>query len=669
MEGDLEREGKEMPAPALPPSDNDQHLHPGAETTDHGGLEIGASQGHEVESGGSSWLPRPGPSLSSGEAAPTRSRRAAATRSEAQSRQMTLALNGALALERKAALSSAGTGAGNDGEEYLAETGSGGVGAANESEGVPKRRKRGRPRKDEAAKDKAREINLVDDDEKDEEGKKKMEEARNRKMKEKEREPEKEMSLQVKGNGSSDGKVHSFFAKRLPRPPAEEQTKDVVAANQNAFFVAGNRSSSRAAAPSSSVKRRPLMEARWPRSEEMLVEPPLQVQEVLPLSRQFNWPKKDPKDRIHNGLAPEEVQPLPWQHRAEAHDKGRNEGGRSPVTSSKLHLGQLEELVASNANTLPSGSSTKLAGKGPTQHRSTNEAWTDRWRPLRADEVLGNEVEATYLRDWMHQLQVSPTASVRSTAKTEQEHSGLSSSPGKSKKRMMQVQKRVEKKRRKKVTSRRGGLNGFLVDDDDGEDQVGSWDEGDDEESAWFDQFRTKDVEDLVATANVDEPDETLFANSDRLANVLVLTGPTGSGKTASVYACASELNHEVFEIYPGMGKRSGKELSTAVGDLGRNHMVSSGGTGGGATWKMLDRKETTTISSNGHSTKPRQSVILIEEVDLLYDEDKGFWAAVVELVAESKRPVILTCNGKWFSLNFPRDERLKPSQISRLCH
>lgn len=34
-------------------------------------------------------------------------------------------------------------------------------------------------------------------------------------------------------------------------------------------------------------------------------------------------------------------------------------------------------------------------------------------------------------------------------------------------------------------------------------------------------------------------------------------------------------------------------------------------------------------------------------QVDVLFDNDKGFWSGVYELIETTRRPIILTCNGR----------------------
>lgn len=40
------------------------------------------------------------------------------------------------------------------------------------------------------------------------------------------------------------------------------------------------------------------------------------------------------------------------------------------------------------------------------------------------------------------------------------------------------------------------------------------------------------------------------------------------------------------------------------------------------------------------------QSVILIEEADILYQTDTNFWPALINIIKLCRRPVVLTCNG-----------------------
>ena len=36
-----------------------------------------------------------------------------------------------------------------------------------------------------------------------------------------------------------------------------------------------------------------------------------------------------------------------------------------------------------------------------------------------------------------------------------------------------------------------------------------------------------------------------------------------------------------------------------------------------------------------------------LPQVDVLFDNDKGFWSGVYELIETTRRPIILTCNGR----------------------
>ncbi|XP_056361755.1 ATPase family AAA domain-containing protein 5 [Oenanthe melanoleuca] len=79
----------------------------------------------------------------------------------------------------------------------------------------------------------------------------------------------------------------------------------------------------------------------------------------------------------------------------------------------------------------------------------------------------------------------------------------------------------------------------------------------------------------------------------------------------------------------------------------------------GGNTQNSLEVKKDAQIKSinkeegGEHNRKSATSLILFEEVDIIFDEDAGFLNAIKTFMATAKRPVILTTNDPTFSLMF----------------
>jgi hypothetical protein len=126
-------------------------------------------------------------------------------------------------------------------------------------------------------------------------------------------------------------------------------------------------------------------------------------------------------------------------------------------------------------------------------------------------------------------------------------------------------------------------------------------------------------------------------------SNVVILAGPHGVGKSAAVHAVAEELGYQVFEISPG-SQRSGKDVMDAVGEVGQSELVTK--------HKHLNiASSISPFDDESHAineikAKGWKGLICLDEVDILYEEDKGFWTCVTGIVEKSRRPVIMTCNG-----------------------
>ncbi|PBL02557.1 P-loop containing nucleoside triphosphate hydrolase protein [Armillaria gallica] len=284
----------------------------------------------------------------------------------------------------------------------------------------------------------------------------------------------------------------------------------------------------------------------------------------------------------------------------------------------------------------------------------SQKLWTDQYRPTCADEVLGNEQNARYLRDWLRALQLElkdPPASTQSSQSSPpQTKSATTKRP--------HVTRRVSKRRaRKKQRIDSDEEDNWIVYSEDDYFNPAS----EDEQVNGLTRLKRKSrFEDEYVPPSSPPPASTQPLFMD-LTNTIILEGPTGSGKSAAVYACAAEMGWEVFEVYPGIGKRNASNLDNLVGEVGKNHLVRKArreeDRDGHAHAKeklaamLCGRKSApehmwTEPTDAGPSNRlVNQSLVLLEEVDILFKEDTNFWPAVTNFIKDCRRPVICTCN------------------------
>lgn len=305
----------------------------------------------------------------------------------------------------------------------------------------------------------------------------------------------------------------------------------------------------------------------------------------------------------------------------------------------------------------------------PTSRRP----WSEKWRPLSAQEVLGNEKSAIYLRNWLRALELQLEDDTGSSLSGEQGVSGAKKKPKASTrgtKRPRIVRAVTKSRKRSRVDSDEEDDN-WIVYDEESEEEILHDEEMDDimpEVPASSQSSAAPGILDLVAGRE----------DLGQLHNTILLSGPSGSGKTACVYACAEELGWDVFEVYPGVGRRNGANVDNLIGEVGKNHLVLQKRSGGDGLKSFLSQKKATSASDDlasssiddllpsysprkrpqskdiselgdsANSARPiRQSLILLEEVDILYKEDVNFWTTVTRIIRDCKRPVVCTCNGE----------------------
>jgi DNA polymerase III delta prime subunit len=299
-----------------------------------------------------------------------------------------------------------------------------------------------------------------------------------------------------------------------------------------------------------------------------------------------------------------------------------------------------------------------------------SQAWIHKYAPKSADEVLQAGTEAQILKSWLQSL------TVKSVEAGLGDRSGSRASSISRRSKSSKADKPAKRKRKSK------NVDDFIVSTDEEDDDMDEITEPEDEASPHGKQ-------DLLKKTVIRAGDAAVMGSKEpgKLTNAVLISGPHGCGKTATVYAVAKELGFEVFEINSS-SRRNGKDIIEKVGDMTRNHQVQrandppvelvdedkqriddalandlkSGRQGTMNSFfkpkqeaKPKAKAKNTTVTNNPAQTqatvpKPtakqqKQSLILLEEVDILYKEDTQFWATILSLISTSKRPIIMTCN------------------------
>ncbi|XP_050499562.1 ATPase family AAA domain-containing protein 5 [Diabrotica virgifera virgifera] len=148
-----------------------------------------------------------------------------------------------------------------------------------------------------------------------------------------------------------------------------------------------------------------------------------------------------------------------------------------------------------------------------------------------------------------------------------------------------------------------------------------------------------------TSESEFEKTDSDSRESSNLPGKIIVLSGPCGSGKTTTVYALCNELGFNVIELNAS-SKRTGKRLLQELQEATQSHQVRNKESQLFQTFFKSNSQ--TEKKSNSQTEKPENSskkmcVLLIEDVDVVFEHDDGFISALLQLSTTSKRPIIAT--------------------------
>lgn len=128
---------------------------------------------------------------------------------------------------------------------------------------------------------------------------------------------------------------------------------------------------------------------------------------------------------------------------------------------------------------------------------------------------------------------------------------------------------------------------------------------------SWTEKYRPKNLNDIkIEPAKLNELKHLVLEKKPAM-----LYGNSGTGKTCSVYALANELDYDVVEVN-ATDLRDKNNVDMIIGKASQQQSLFYSG-----------------------------KIILIDEVDALTGVDRGGATTILEVIDESKSPIILTAN------------------------
>uniref|UniRef100_A0A7N0ZV90 AAA+ ATPase domain-containing protein n=1 Tax=Kalanchoe fedtschenkoi TaxID=63787 RepID=A0A7N0ZV90_KALFE len=176
------------------------------------------------------------------------------------------------------------------------------------------------------------------------------------------------------------------------------------------------------------------------------------------------------------------------------------------------------------------------------------------------------------------------------------------------------------------------------------------------------------------------DSDSERISEGDKLKNVLLVTGPIGSGKSASIYACAKEEGFNVIEVNTSdwrngalvrqkfgeaveshsvnrLNEHEASQSKQHKSDSLNDHMKSQEAENEVVEFITVANEDaacsSVDMSAEGPHAKNKlpcdrdklKTLVLFDDVDIAFTEDRGFIGAIQHLARVAKLPIILTTN------------------------